>query len=186
MRWNKKAVSLACRTLANFIPLLGLYTCPSFWMLPTQLLNRLVGQLRQHKSLPKDRQLWHPREEIYHSATVLEWARREVVRQIGISLRFLRTRNICNWERTSYQIVVQGMVTNRSARSFLADKSVAAVRVHFSPTVTLMWGANLQTMPNPIATPTASLSGRMPHDAMGKTCSQSPLCCDDAARNSAR
>jgi len=39
------------------------------------------------------------------------------------------------------------MVLNRSARSFLVDKSVAAVRVHLSPAVTLMWGANLRTKP---------------------------------------
>jgi len=45
------------------------------------------------------------------------------------------------------------MVTNRSSRGFLADKSVAPVRVHLSAAVTLMWGANLQTKScSPIAT----------------------------------
>jgi len=39
---------------------------------------------------------------------------------------------------------------------------------------------------SPIATLTASSSIRMPQDAMGKVCSQSPLCCDDAARKAAR
>jgi len=55
-------------------------------MLPTQLglllLNQLLGQLRQHKSLPMDRQLWRPRREIFHSAKVLQWVRQGVFRQI--------------------------------------------------------------------------------------------------------
>ena len=36
--------------------------------------------------------------------------------------------------------IVQGVVTNRSARCFLADKSLAAVRIHLSSAVTLVGG----------------------------------------------
>ena len=51
----------------------------------------------RHMSLPKDTQLWRPRPEIYHSATVLEWARRGAFRQIGINPAVIIIIIIIKW-----------------------------------------------------------------------------------------
>ena len=137
-----------------------------------------------YRSLPKDRRLWHPKQELFHSATELEWDRQGVCRQTDTSpavlfcwelLLLLRRHELLARSKRGAELICAFLQTN----AWRPNASTWVPQWH--------WCGTHSSIPSrsPMTTLTASSSNRMPQDATGKAYNQSPLCCDDAARNEA-